>query len=263
MVVQACLSGVVKQSGSGPPSRQIFDSISIRTVSPKPRGLVAWSEKYLDGNIMSRVQINGYQLVIARSRTPAPLFWIKCGTMRKTSWELQVPPWQMILDLHLSNTFTWLKKSLPDGGAGNPWVNLLVIENHGIILSLQAVILPLFSSELVLEVVCCQPELQYIHRLFLFNILQRKRPLWHLSFKFVSTDEGFYVQGWVCHSRIPAVTVWSNGPDSLQSNEESKGNISWCNVKNFNSVTTKRFSLDRTQVTWCFRPPVGPLTSEK
>lgn len=51
MVVQACLSGVVKQSGSGPPSRQIFDSISIRTVSPKPRGLVAWSEKYLDANI--------------------------------------------------------------------------------------------------------------------------------------------------------------------------------------------------------------------
>jgi len=47
MVVQACLSGVVKQSGSGPPSRQIFDSISIRTESPKPRGLVAWSEKYL------------------------------------------------------------------------------------------------------------------------------------------------------------------------------------------------------------------------
>lgn len=47
MVVQACLSGVVKQSGSGPPSRQILDSISIRTESPKPRGLVAWSEKYL------------------------------------------------------------------------------------------------------------------------------------------------------------------------------------------------------------------------
>ena len=47
MVVQACLSGVVKQSGSGPPSRQMFDSISIRTESPKPRGLVAWSEKYL------------------------------------------------------------------------------------------------------------------------------------------------------------------------------------------------------------------------
>lgn len=53
MVVQACLSGVVKQSGSGPPSRQIFDSISMRTVSPKPRGLVAWSEKYLDANIMA------------------------------------------------------------------------------------------------------------------------------------------------------------------------------------------------------------------
>lgn len=49
MVVQACLSGVVKQSGSGPPSRQIFDSISIRTESPKPSGLVAWSEKYLEG----------------------------------------------------------------------------------------------------------------------------------------------------------------------------------------------------------------------
>lgn len=48
MVVQACLSGVVKQSGSGPPSRQMFDSISIRTESPKPRGLVAWSEKYLE-----------------------------------------------------------------------------------------------------------------------------------------------------------------------------------------------------------------------
>lgn len=62
MVVQACLSGVVKQSGSGPPSRQIFDSISIRTVSPKPRGLVAWSEKYLDGNIMSGVHINDYSL---------------------------------------------------------------------------------------------------------------------------------------------------------------------------------------------------------
>lgn len=51
MVVQACLSGVVKQSGSGPPSRQIFDSISIRTESPKPRGLVAWSEKYLERKI--------------------------------------------------------------------------------------------------------------------------------------------------------------------------------------------------------------------
>lgn len=58
MVVQACLSGVVKQSGSGPPSRQILDSISIRTVSPKPRGLVACSEKYLEGNIMSRAQMN-------------------------------------------------------------------------------------------------------------------------------------------------------------------------------------------------------------
>lgn len=65
MVVQACLSGVVKQSGSGPPSRQIFDSISIRTVSPKPRGLVAWSEKYLHGNIMSvtvRLVTAGYGL---------------------------------------------------------------------------------------------------------------------------------------------------------------------------------------------------------
>lgn len=48
----------MKQSGSGPPSLQIFDSISIRTESPKPRGLVAWSEKYLDGNKMPRVQIN-------------------------------------------------------------------------------------------------------------------------------------------------------------------------------------------------------------
>lgn len=62
MVVQACLSGVVKQSGSGPPSRQIFDSISIRTVSPKPRGLVAWSEKYLEGNMMSRVRINDFSV---------------------------------------------------------------------------------------------------------------------------------------------------------------------------------------------------------
>lgn len=58
MVVQACLRGVMKQSGSGPPSLQIFDSISIRTESPKPKGLVAWSEKYLDGNKMSTVQIN-------------------------------------------------------------------------------------------------------------------------------------------------------------------------------------------------------------
>lgn len=47
MVVQAWRSGVVKQSGRGPPSRQIFDSISIRTESPKPNGFVAWSEKYL------------------------------------------------------------------------------------------------------------------------------------------------------------------------------------------------------------------------
>lgn len=48
MVVQACLSGVLKQSGRGPPSRQILDSISIRTESPKPNGFVAWSEKYLN-----------------------------------------------------------------------------------------------------------------------------------------------------------------------------------------------------------------------
>ena len=49
MVVQACLSGVVKQSGRGPPSLQMLDSISMRTESPKPSGLVAWSEKYLPG----------------------------------------------------------------------------------------------------------------------------------------------------------------------------------------------------------------------
>lgn len=55
MVVQACLRGVMKQSGSGPPSLQIFDSISIRTESPKPRGLVAWSEKYLDGNKITQL----------------------------------------------------------------------------------------------------------------------------------------------------------------------------------------------------------------
>lgn len=113
------------------------------------------------------------------------------------SWLLlQVPPWQTIADLYLSNTFYTIKKTnLPDD-------NLLVVKNHGVILCLQAVILPLFSSELVLEVVCCQPELQYIHRLLLLNILQRKRQLWlldgilmihasHLSFRFASSDEAF------------------------------------------------------------------------
>lgn len=41
IVVHACRKGVVKQSGRGPPSRQILDSISIRTESSKPRGFVA------------------------------------------------------------------------------------------------------------------------------------------------------------------------------------------------------------------------------
>ena len=38
---------VAKQSGRGPPSRQMFPSTSNRMLSLKPRGLVACSEKYL------------------------------------------------------------------------------------------------------------------------------------------------------------------------------------------------------------------------
>lgn len=145
MVVQACLSGVVKQSGSGPPSRQIFDSISIRTVSPKPRGLVAWREKYLDGHRTSRVQINDFS-VSCCAQQGAP-------------------------SLTLANDSRLLSKPL------QMEVDLLVIENHGVVLCLQAVILALLSSKLVLEVVCCQPELQYIHGLLLLNVLRRKGQL--------------------------------------------------------------------------------------
>lgn len=51
-------------------------------------------------------------------------------------------------------------------------LNLLVVEDHGIILSLLAVVLALFSCQLILEVVCRQPELQYIHRLLFLHVLQ-------------------------------------------------------------------------------------------
>lgn len=47
MVVHACLKGVVKQLGRGPPSLQMLDSISSLTESSKPRGCVACREKYL------------------------------------------------------------------------------------------------------------------------------------------------------------------------------------------------------------------------
>lgn len=47
MVVHACLKGVVKQLGRGPPSLQMLDSISSLTESSNPRGCVACSEKYL------------------------------------------------------------------------------------------------------------------------------------------------------------------------------------------------------------------------
>lgn len=49
---------------------------------------------------------------------------------------------------------------------------LLVVEDHGIILSLLTVVLAFFSSKLILEVVCCQPELQHVDSFLLFHVLQ-------------------------------------------------------------------------------------------
>lgn len=48
---------------------------------------------------------------------------------------------------------------------------LLVIKDHGVILCLLAVVLSFFRSQLDLEVIRSQPELQDVHRLLLLHVL--------------------------------------------------------------------------------------------
>lgn len=53
--------------------------------------------------------------------------------------------------------------------------HLLVIEDHGVVLSLLAIVLTLFGGQLILEVVRRQPELQDVHRLLFLHELQGTR----------------------------------------------------------------------------------------
>lgn len=150
MVVQACLSGVVKQSGRGPPSRQIFDSISIRTESPKPRGFVAWSEKYLERK-QSNKQL-GHQM-----RATTLTFWSisKHTVVQKipNEWRKKDSILQIIF-FYKASFREWKVKSSFNKTTGifvhsniekQHWAGLLVVEDHGIVLGLLAVVLALFS----------------------------------------------------------------------------------------------------------------------
>lgn len=150
---------------------------------------------------------------------------------KNTEWILQV---QVRPSTYLSNTFYMSQSSQMVAQNFLEWwmmQNLLVIEDHGIILCLQAIILPLFSSKLILEVVCCQPKLKDIHRLLLFNILQRKKK--HRIFVGILIIHRvlWWWFPW-CLLCPPAVIVWSNGTDSPQIDKESIGNIGLCKYKN-------------------------------
>ena len=51
-----------------------------------------------------------------------------------------------------------------------------VVEDHGVILGLHAVIRPLLLNQLLLEVVCCHPELHQVLRPLLLHELQHYHP---------------------------------------------------------------------------------------
>ena len=51
---------------------------------------------------------------------------------------------------------------------------LLVIKDHGVVLGLLSVILPLLGRQLVLEVVGRQPELKHVHGILLLHVLDNR-----------------------------------------------------------------------------------------
>ena len=54
--------------------------------------------------------------------------------------------------------------------------NSPVVEDHGVILGLHAIVRPLLLNQLLLEVVCCHPELHQVSRPLLLHELQHHHP---------------------------------------------------------------------------------------